>query len=302
MIFGEQKPKWFALDVTVDTEAAEAVEYALNSLDALGTEINHLGKIATETVTVIGYFNELPDDETTQSEIRDTLRIYGFEETAVKSLDRREVINQDWLSEWKKHWKPTSAAGFIISPPWESPNGDGKIVVFIEPNMAFGTGTHETTRLCLAAIDENYLAGESFLDVGTGTGILSIAAAKINAAKEFPDARMLALDTDEDSVRIAIENAALNGVRKSIDFHFGSVSSATPKHDFVCANLTLDVIIPILGTLVSASSRMLVLSGILTEQEHLIISELARFGISELRVEQAGEWILIAARTDAARG
>lgn len=292
--------KWFAVEITVEPEAAEAIEHAFNSLGSLGTEINHLRKTEIEGVTVIGYFNELPDDEVIQDEVHYALRTYGLGENAIRNIERREVVNEDWLSEWKKHWKPTAVAGFIISPPWEEPDDAEKIVIFIEPNMAFGTGTHETTQLCLAAIDKNYNAGESFLDIGTGTGILSIAAAKLNAAKGRSDVEMYACDTDRDSIVIAIENAKLNGVADAIDFHLGPVTEATPRFDFVCANLTLDVILPNLEMILSKSRRMLILSGILSVQETEMIAELERRGLSGMVVERAGEWISVTVRTAAA--
>src|SRR5258708_29342780 len=113
----------------------------------------------------------------------------------------RAVADEDWLGEWKKSWQPVEVgARFIIAPPWvEVSHEPNRCVIRIEPGMAFGTGTHETTRLCLVAI-EKYFAGGSFLDVGTGTGILAIAAAKL-----FPSARLEACDTDADAITIASE-------------------------------------------------------------------------------------------------
>ncbi len=284
---------WFAIEITVVPEAAEAMEYALNSLDALGTEINHLRKQPGDTVTVIGYFNDLPKAETAQDEIHYALRIYGLTEDAVLLIERREVEDTDWLLEWKKHWKPTHVGGFVIAPPWENVEDVGKIVIRIEPNMAFGTGTHETTQLCISAIELNYNAGESFLDVGTGTGILAIAAAKLNAIAVAGYPSILAYDTDIDSIAIAKENAVLNGVGDAIDFRVGSLSRETPVYEIVCANLTLDVILPNLTSLFEKAGRLLVMSGILREQEDAIATELHRRNRSDFRIERSGEWIAV---------
>lgn len=295
---------WFALEITVDSNATEAIEFALNELDALGTEINNLGKKQTETLTVIGYFNEKPDDETVEKQIAEALRIYGFSADAVKTFTWREVENIDWLAEWKKHWKPTIVGKFIVAPPWETVEETGKIVIRIEPNMAFGTGTHETTQLCLKAIGENYRPDQSFLDVGTGTGILAIAAAKLATERTEKEdkslsvnsvssvAKILACDTDTDSIKIAGENAELNRT-ENIEFYVGSISAETPVFDFVCANLTIDVIVPILPLLIEKTRETLILSGILQEQEERIAAELRSFGIRDFSVTRAGEWISV---------
>jgi len=307
--------KWFSLNISVDTRAVEAIEFALNELESSGTEINNLGKLQTQTETeVIGYFNEKPDDEFVQNHINEALRIYGFTPNSVKQTEWREVENKDWLAEWKKGWKSTETAKFIIAPMWETVERSDKIVVRIEPSMAFGTGTHETTRLCLRAIEENY-AGGSFLDVGTGTGILAIAAAKIesqvsgfesqasslksqveeNSIDHSPFTThhyFLACDTDEDSIKIARENAEINDVSK-IEFYVGSISDETPQFDFVCANLTADVIVPLLPLLFEKTTETLVLSGILKEQEGLITGELDKLQIADYKIQTDREWISI---------
>ena len=245
---------YFAYQITVASEAAEAVEFGLNELDALGTEINNLGKKPTETLTVVGYFGE-PQGETenrANSVERSVanLRFYAGRDS-VKSASRH-IGNVDWLFEWKKHWKATVTDKFIIAPSWENVENSEKIVVRIEPNMAFGTGTHETTKLCLKAIGENYSGGMSFLDVGTGTGILAIAAFKMNSRFQIQNSKFSGCDTDANSITIAGENAQLNEV-EGIDFFVGSISDATPAADFVCANITIDVLLPILPRLLEKS-------------------------------------------------
>lgn len=282
--------KWYSLEITAAPEAAEAIEFALNSLDALGTSINHLRKANAESVTVVGYFNELPDDQRFQDELHYALKSYDFADEIVSTVTRGEIENADWLAEWKKHWKPTTVGRFVIAPPWFEVDEPDKIVIRIEPNMAFGTGTHETTQLCLAEIDKFYREGESFLDVGTGTGILAIAAAKLGAEDLF------ACDTDIDSITIARENAEANST-PMIAFEAAPLASDAPSYEFVCANLTIDVILPILDLLLAKSKRVLVMSGILGEQESMITTALNERRISDLRIERLGEWISVTVTT-----
>jgi ribosomal protein L11 methyltransferase len=240
------------------------------------------------------------------------LRIYGFSSGAIKKHDWQTIENKDWLEEWKKHWKPTETEKFIIAPSWEKIESAEKTLIRIEPNMAFGTGTHETTRLCLRAIEENYTSEMSFLDVGTGTGILAIAASKLEAQSSKLKVEnssihksqitthnsFLACDTDADSIKIARENAALNET-SNIEFYVGSIDENTPPFDFVCANLTADVIVPLLPLLTAKYKEILVLSGILREQETLITNDLKRkFHISNYKIERDGEWISILLQND----
>ena len=289
---------WFALKVTVVSEASEAVEFALNELGALGTEINNLGVKQAETLSVIGYFNEPPSDETIQAELVEALRIYGFMPDAVQETEWRRIGDVDWLFEWKKHWKATEIDRFIIAPSWETVENTDKIVIRIEPNMAFGTGTHETTQLCLKAVGESYQPGMSFLDVGTGTGILAIAAAKLNSKSEIKNPKITGYDTDFDSVGIARENAKMNEVGDQIEFLVGSISETDADYDFVCANITIDIIIPLLPQLFEKAKRILVLSGILQEQEDLIVAELKRFGVENPKIEHLEEWISVLMKSD----
>jgi ribosomal protein L11 methyltransferase len=288
----KQAQSWYSIVVSAVPEAAEAVEFAFNSLEALGTEINHLQKKSTEKVSVVGYFNDLPDDESIQDELHYALSAYNLDEDSILSIERGEVEKTDWLHEWKKHWKPTEIGRFVISPPWETVEDPDKIVITIEPNMAFGTGTHETTQLCLKAIEANFNPGDSFLDVGTGTGILAIAAAKLSES-ELEPANIFACDTDTDSVALARENADANGLGGRIDFYEGPISDRTPQFDFVCANLTIDVILPILDLLLSKTKKTLVLSGILVEQEGMIKDALRLSELKNYSIDYAGEWIAV---------
>ncbi len=278
---------WFALDITLEPAAREAAEYALSEAGALGTE-EAVEPGADGLLRVSAYFDAPPDRVRVRAALADALRIYELPSSSVRETAAREVEARDWLGEWKKSWRPVSVGErFVVAPPWSEVDDAGRIVIRIEPGMAFGTGTHETTRLCLEAI-ERHFDGKSFLDVGTGTGVLAIAAAKLN-----PSARVEACDVDADAVGIARENARLNGVGDRISFRVGSVDESTPSADFVCANLTADVIVPLLPALVAATCGRLVLSGVLAAQGRLVGDALRRLGVSDHETTAAGEWIAI---------
>jgi ribosomal protein L11 methyltransferase len=281
----QQEPRWHALDVELEAGAREAVEYALMEAGALGTETENSDDAL---IHVTAYFATVPQRERVRDELFEALRIYNLPTSSVRDMNVREVAERDWLEEWKQNWQPVEVGRFIIAPPWSNlTNTHDRIVIRIEPGMAFGTGTHETTRLCLAAIQKHF-SGSSFLDVGTGTGILAIAAAQL-----FPEARIEACDTDESAITIARENAEANRVLDQIDFHVGSVDDSTGSADLVCANLTADVIVRMMRTLVSLTCGKLVLSGILETQVEMVQGALANCGITEFEIEQDGEWLAV---------
>jgi ribosomal protein L11 methyltransferase len=283
---------WYAIDVTALSEAREAIEYGLMDGGATGTEANESD---SAKVIVSGYFETPPDVQAIREAVSDALRIYDFAPSLVKGLNLREFADRDWLAEWKKHWRPVEVGRFVIAPPWIESAGpapaDGlstdRIVVRINPGMAFGTGTHETTRLCLKALEKHFHGG-SFLDVGTGTGILAIAAAKL-----FTDARIQAFDTDTEAIEIARGNARLNEVSERITIVAGTVDEQTPSADLVCANLTAPVISNLLPLLLGVTCGHLILSGILDSQLELLESNLSKLGVHDFEVDQDDEWIAL---------
>jgi ribosomal protein L11 methyltransferase len=291
----ENQKTWFAVDVLLAPAAVEAVEFGLTEAGADGTEYSTLGKHEIgETVSVIGYFDEKPNLKTIETEIKSSLTIHDLPVDSITEIGLREIVNQDWLAEWKKHWRPTETVKFVVAPTWSEVEAADKIVLRIEPGMAFGTGTHETTRLCLQAIEENYQPEMSFFDVGTGTGVLAMAAAKIQGKRQKAEGKnILGCDTDVDSIKIAEENAAINGVGDEIEFYVGSISSETPSFDFVAANLTADVIVPLMPLLVEKANDFLILSGILREQQDWITGELQKLQITNFEIRVLGEWISI---------
>jgi ribosomal protein L11 methyltransferase len=272
---------WQAIEVTCLREAGEAIEYGLMEAGALGTETRE----TTVDPHIVGYYDNPIDEAEIRSALLDALRIYNLAPSSLIDLTVTEVEDRDWLAEWKKEWRPVEVGCFIVAPPWsELPSASDRIVIRIDPGMAFGTGTHETTRLCLKMI-QKYFRGGSFMDVGTGTGILAIAAAKM-----FPEARVAAVDNDADAVDIARENARLNGVGDQIHFQVGAIDEQTASAHLVCANLTAPVIVELLPLLLAATCGRLVLSGILESQVGMVEAKLRELGASILELGQDGEW------------
>lgn len=284
--------KWYAAEVTVSAESREAIEYGLMEAGALGTETRDADR---DHLTIVGYFPATPEIEIVRAALADAVRVYGFMPDAALDLKIEEVPDRDWLAEWKKGWQAIRAGRFIVAPPWIEPaslgsrhgSGDELMIIRIEPGMAFGTGTHETTRLCLKAIEKHFRGG-SFLDVGTGTGILAIAAAKM-----FASARIEACDTDSEAIEIAKDNARLNEAAGRIEFRVGSVGVQTASADLVCANLTAPVIVELLPSLLGATCSRLVLSGILDTQAEMVRARVGELGATVIEMDQDGEWVAL---------
>lgn len=280
--------QWFAVDVTVVPAAQEAVESALGQMGATGTAADGLRKKPDAPLIVTGFFLEAVSLEDVEDAIGNEFDIHKIDRGEVKKIDFRTVDEEDWMASWKKHWKPIEVGRFIIAPPWAPvKDTDDKFAIKVEPNMAFGTGTHETTQLCLEALDEIITPGMSVIDIGTGTGVLAIAAAKLGCK------HIRAYDTDAPSINIAEQNAEANGVIGFINFYQGAIDEETKPADLIIANITLDIIKPILGLLIEKADIWLLLSGILVTQRAEIENELEKFETGDLKFETKGEWISV---------
>lgn len=189
------------------------------------------------------------------------------------------VNEQDWADSWKKYYKPIKTGRkIVIVPKWEKYEpAEGEICVLMDPGMAFGTGTHETTRLCASLLEDFVNPGAKVLDVGCGSGILAICAAKLGAENCF------ACDIDENAVRIAGENAILNStpnVKTAVSDLLRHVPEIDGGYDVCCANIVADVIIrmaPDVGRFVS-DSGVLIVSGIIVERADETLSALKAAG------------------------
>ncbi|WP_456436328.1 50S ribosomal protein L11 methyltransferase [Thermovibrio ammonificans] len=239
---------------------------------ALGVEIVSEG----ETVTFKAYFKE--------GSLPERLKPY------LKSVFPLE--ERDWNSEWKKHYAPVNVgSGIWVVPSWmkgEFKEPEGSLVIYIRPGRGFGTGTHETTKLAMRFIKKLLKEGDSFLDVGCGSGILSILAAKLGASE------VVGCDIQPNLQEEIEENQRLNGVE--FTFVEGSVNAVNGKFDLVVANIEKHHLEPLLPLLAEKFKGTLILSGILTSQRDQFVKTLEKLGLRVVEEAKEGEWCAFVAR------
>lgn len=282
---------WHALEITISRVAECAVTTQLWNANTTGLEIS---EDSAEKITLRAYFDALPDIEKLKANISRALRLSDLPDTALQSIQSLTIADQDWLAEWKKGYEPVLIGErLLITPSWKReqlPVND-RVIVQIDPGMAFGTGTHETTRGCLELL-EKYCHGGSLLDVGTGTGILAIAAIKL-----FPGSRVVGFDIDPEAIDVALENAEINGVAEELEFEVNKLASFHGQmFDLVLANLTADVIVPLASDfpLVMSPQGTLIVSGILREQGDDVCAVLGTHGFQVVEAKPDGEWVSFA--------
>lgn len=300
-------PYWLEVAVTTDGEAAEAVAEALRPLaynEGVALEqqgdASSLDPYAVEPEVTVKIY--LPGDEDTPANrrrIEETLYFLG-RLYPIPAPSFRKLEDKDWAHAWKEHYTPFRVGRRIwIQPSWveAGETGPGDIVLTLDPGMAFGTGLHPTTQLCLQALEERVQPGMRVLDVGTGSGILAIAAALL-AAAGGQAGKILAVDTDRIAVAAASDNAARNGV--AIDVRLGSLADVTAgQWDLVVVNILAPVIVEMLGSGLMdhvASGGWLLLSGIIDEQLPSVEAALAVVGGEVVEVRSIRDWVGIIAR------
>jgi len=210
-------------------------------------------------------------------------------------VSRRDVQAADWAEAWKEHFQVERyGRRLVVAPSWRAfAPASGDVVIRLDPGMAFGTGQHETTRLCLEALEACGVAGRRVLDLGCGSGILAIAAAKLGAGD------VLAVDIDADCVRITKDNVRLNGVERVVHARHGSVETASGGAPFglVIANIIAGVLIdlaPAIRELLGDEGRLLA-SGIISERRDEVIAAFEAAGLTIAGTRALGEWRLIEA-------
>jgi ribosomal protein L11 methyltransferase len=302
---------WLEVSLTVNGELAEAVAEVLARFAPNGVMTEQGVKFvndedegtATGPITVRAYLPVDEHIEETRHKVEESLYYLGTIQplpAAVFNL----IADQNWMEAWKQHYKPILIGGrLVIVPAWlESPE-PGRIAIRIDPGMAFGTGTHPTTQLCLELIEKSMqdLGGLKLnvMDIGSGSGILSIAALKLGAVAA------LGVDIDPESVRNSRENADINEIGKELILGTGSVKEilegrfAFRTAPLVVANILAPVIIRLFDSGLAdllEPHGILLLSGILQGQTQSVMDAVQAKGLSLVEKRQMGDWVALAVR------
>jgi ribosomal protein L11 methyltransferase len=213
--------------------------------------------------------------------------------TGPRELHIRGVREEDWAHAWKAYYHPVTIGDrFLICPSWEKvPVTDGRLIISLDPGMAFGTGTHPTTQMCLEALEQVVRPGDSVMDIGTGSGILAIGSILLGA-----DA-VTGVDIDPVAVRTANENALINQVSDRIHLMTGECRDLVGQVDVIVANIVADIIIQIAPCMAERlkSQGTLIVSGIIAPREPDVTTALTRSGLGKIKIMRQNDWVCMVA-------
>jgi ribosomal protein L11 methyltransferase len=297
-------PRWLEVSLTGNGEIVEAVSEVLGRFVSGGvvTEsgVEYIDAedegTAVGPVRIFGYIAIDEHIEDTRQKLEEALWHLG-QIQPLPELQFRYIKEENWMAAWKEHYRPIPIGKkLLVLPAWLNNTFPDRIAVRIDPSMAFGTGTHPTTRLCLEAIETYIEPGKPVIDVGCGSGILSIAAALLGASE------ILAVDIDNAAVISTKENATANGVLEKIETGIGSVKEiknglfSRRRAPIVMANILAPVIIRLfdagLADLISADGKI-ILSGILAEQSDSVNESAAGNGLNLVTKLQMEDWVAL---------
>ncbi len=246
------------------------------------------------TLKVFLYDNGISEDEIRAilAEQRNILKSRSFSDDELGSwnLSLQKKENQDWSKKWKEKWDVTHVSDRItVVPDWieYSPLRKDEVVIRLEPGCAFGTGTHQTTQLCMKVIEKYMSKGAKMADIGTGSGILAICAAKFGAAEVY------GCDNDPTVIDVAKENALKNNA--NCVFELNTADKITENYDFVCANILHNVLAEIMPDLknIMKNNAIMVLSGILDEKKQVVIDAINKFNLELLEEAHQDQWVAL---------
>lgn len=297
---------WQELTITVSREAEEAVSNILIDLGSQGVAIDdsadYLGEAGPfgevlpqveqlNTVGITAYYPETENLEMIRQEVKERLaqlRDFGLE-IGKTQLTTQQLVEEDWADNWKKYFEPARIThDLTIVPSWtDYEAGPSEKVIKLDPGMAFGTGTHPTTKMSLFALEQVLRGGETVLDVGTGSGVLSIASSLLGAKDLY------AYDLDDVAVRVAQENIALNAGTENIHVAAGDLLKGVDiEADVIVANILADILVNLTDDAyrLLKDEGYLIMSGIISEKWNLVreSAETAGFFLETHMIQ--GEW------------
>lgn len=306
-----ENTSWLEVSLIVDGELAEAAAEVMSRYVKGGVAIESTAVAANDEdeggpvgpLRVCGYIPVDEEMEENRRKLEEGLW-YLSRIRPLPEAQYRTIQEADWAEAWKEHYHPIAIGKkLIIVPAWlESPERD-RIAVRMDPGMAFGTGTHPSTQLCLELLESRTRSGEPVIDVGCGSGILSVAALKLGAS------HALAVDIDRQAVPVTLENAAENGVAGQVEAGIGSVIEilngkfSIRQAPLVLANILAPIIIRLLddglANLVSTGGE-LIISGILAAQwedangTSVLRQALKDHGLNQKEIARSGDWVAVA--------
>ena len=315
--------KWNKYRLATTTEAVDLISYTLAEMGIEGIEIEDKVPLSEEDkkrmfidllpdleeddgkAYVSFYIEPEKDHDSTLEEVLAAVReLADFVDIGEATIEKSQTEDIDWMNNWKKYWKPFKVdEHIIIKPTWETVEDvpEDTLVVELDPGTAFGTGTHYTTRLCITQLKKYMQPGQSVLDVGCGSGILSIIALLLGAKEAS------ATDVDVHAVEAALENAGVNGIQSDVyRVLTGDVISdenfrhtvGEHKFDMVLANIFAEIIIPLSGVVkeMMKPGALFITSGIIDEREEDVRKALTENGFEIMEVTHSGGWVSFTAK------
>ncbi|MDD7024881.1 MAG: 50S ribosomal protein L11 methyltransferase [Lachnospiraceae bacterium] len=252
------------------------------------------------------YLEEDADTDEILKNVREALDdLKEFMDIGEATIEESETEDKDWINNWKQYFKQFYVDDLLIIPSWEEvkPEDEGRMIIHIDPGTAFGTGMHETTQLCIRQLKKYVKPGAQMLDVGCGSGILSIAGIKFGAD------HAVMTDLDPCAISATKENTEGNGITPDqyevmigniIDDRAVQDQVGYEKYDIVAANILADVLVPLTPVIIHQLKKggIYITSGIIDEKEPVVVDAVKQAGLTVLEVTRQGEWVSVTARKD----